>query len=224
MSGLAPCCVLFLSLATGWAQDSPEEGKRAFGILPNFRTVEASAPFHPISTREKFVIGFHDSTDYPVFGFTAVVAGWSQLVNTHPYYGQGMKGYGKRFAAAYGDVAIGNMMTESVMPSLLHEDPRYFRKGSGSFASRLGYAASRSFITRTDSGRNRFNFSEFTGAAVAAGAGNIYYRHERTTGDNFERFTTTIVTDMLSQMLNEFLPDVSRKLFSKKNPSSQPSH
>ncbi len=216
---LGPCGVFVIMAVAAWGQEPSEETKSPFGILPNFRSVEPNTPFEPLSVRRKFTIGFRDSTAYPIFGYTAVVAGWSQLINTHPYYGQGMEGYGKRFASAYGDVAIGNMMTESVMPSLLHQDPRYFRKGTGSFMSRLGYSASRTFVTRNDSGKNGFNYSEFAGSAITAGIGNIYYRHERTTGDNFERFTTTVVSDLLSQLLNEFLPDINRKLFSKKNKS-----
>lgn len=71
-----------------------------------------------------------------------------------------MAGFGTRFGGAYADQAIGNMLGEAVFPSLLHADPRYFRKGGGSFFGRAGYALSRIVATRADSGRTTFNFSE----------------------------------------------------------------
>src|SRR6202022_584613 len=92
----------------------------------------------------------------------------------NPTFGQGMKGFGKRYGTAYGDQMIGNMFTEGIMPSLLHEDPRYFRRGVGSKKSRLVYAITRIFITKTDSGRTMFNFAEVGGNSIAAAISNAY--------------------------------------------------
>src|SRR5258708_7109529 len=105
--------------------------KRIFGVLPNYRTADGSAPFAPITAKHKFYIASKDSFDYPVYLTSALFAGLYQLENQNPSFGQGVEGYGKRLASSYGDQAIGNLMTEAIFPSLLHEDPRYFRIGAG---------------------------------------------------------------------------------------------
>jgi hypothetical protein len=94
-----------------------------------------------------------------------VFAGWGQLNNDNPSFGQGTKGFAHRLVTSYGDRVLGNMLSEGVFPVLLHEDPRYFRRGTGSTKSRLGYALSRTIITKTDSGKKRFNYSEWLGNA-----------------------------------------------------------
>ncbi len=209
-----------LTVALLTAQNDPEAAasdKRAYGVLPNYRTAEASAAYHPLTAREKFYIGFKDSTDYPVYFLSAAFAGLYQLEDSHPSFGQGIKGYSKRLATGYADQAIGNMMAESIIPSLLHEDPRYFRLGQGSTKARLGYAVSRIFVVRTDAGGSRFNSSEILGNAITAGIGNAYYRDERHFSDNAQRLYTSLATDMISQVLKEFWPDVKRKYFKPKD-------
>jgi len=186
--------------------------KRILGVLPNYRTANLSAEYHPLSTRRKFYIGYKDSTDYPVFFIAAAFAGIYQAEDSHPSFGQGMKGYAHRYVTSYADQAIGNLMAESLMPSLLHEDPRYFRVGSGSKKYRLGYALTRIFVVRTDKGGRRFNFSEVFGNAINAGIGNAYYRDERKLADNAQRLYTSLSTDAFSQVLKEFWPDVKRRL------------
>lgn len=197
-------------------QEAVPVDKRIFGVLPNYRTANESTIYEPLSVKRKFYIGFKDSTDYPVYLLSGVFAGLYQLGDSHPSFGQGMTGYGKRYGTSLADLTIGNMMTESILPSLLHEDPRYFRRGTGSIASRLGYAATRIFVTHTDSGSSRFNYSEVLGNALAAGAGNLYYRDERHLSDNFGRLYTSLGTDAISQVLKEFWPDIKQKMFHKK--------
>jgi hypothetical protein len=107
------------------------------------------------------------------------------------------------------------MMTEAVMPTLLREDPRYFRKGSGSGVGRTFYAVSRVFVTRTDAGGNRFNFSEVLGNGISASLGNAYYPQERGFADTMQRQWTAITTDAISDILKEFWPDVKKRIFRK---------
>jgi hypothetical protein len=202
--------VLLARLAAAQDNTQPAKDKRAFGILPNNRTTEASAPFHPISFREKMTIACKDSFDYPVLLTAAGFAGLYQLQNDNPSFGQGMAGYGKRLGAAYGDQLIGNMLAEGLIPGALHEDPRYFRLGEGSKGHRLAYAVSRILITRTDSGRESFNFAEVGGNAAAAAISNAYYPDTRSASDNAEKFAMQLGTDALSNVLKEFWPDVKR--------------
>ena len=123
----APAVAAFAPPASVAAED-----KRIFGVLPNYRTTEASNPFVPLTARQKFTIAVKDSFDWPVYLTSAAFATLYQLEDQNHSFGQGMSGYAKRFACAYGDQMVGNMMTEGIMPSLLHEDPRYFRLGEGS--------------------------------------------------------------------------------------------
>jgi hypothetical protein len=186
---------------------------RVLGVLPNFRSGEESDPFSPLSVRRKFYIGYKDSTDYPIFFVAAGLAGLSQIIDQHPEFGGGVKGYSKRLGGSVADQLIGNMLTESVMPSLLREDPRYFRRGHGSVLSRTGYAASRVLVARNDHGKWGFNFAEVSGNAIGAAIANAYYPGERHLEENIQRFYSQMATDAFSQVLKEFWPDIKRKYF-----------
>jgi hypothetical protein len=187
---------------------------RVLGVLPNYRTADDTGPFEPLSVRRKFYIGYKDSTDYPIFILAAGMAGLAQLTDQHAAYGQGIEGYSKRLGGSVADQLIGNMMTESIMPSLFHEDPRYFRRGRGGIWSRTGYAATRVLVAKNDHGNWTFNAAEVSGNAITAAIGNAYYPGERHLGDNFQRFYTQMGTDAFSQILKEFWPDIKRKYFS----------
>jgi hypothetical protein len=189
---------------------------RVLGVLPNYRTAEDTGVYSPISVHQKFYIGYKDSTDYPIFGLSAVLAGLGQWTDQHHAYGQGLKGFAKRYGATVSDQLIGNFLTESVMPSLLREDPRYFRRARGGVWARTGYAASRVFVTKTDHGKAMFNFAEVTGNAMSAAIGNAYYPGERRLGDNVQRLYSQLATDAFSQVLKEFWPDIKRKFWREK--------
>jgi hypothetical protein len=198
----------------------PAIDKRIFGVLPNYRTADGTVPFEPITTRHKFYIAAKDSFDYPVYLTAALFAGYYQLDNENPSFGQGLKGYVKRLATSYADQAVGNLMTEAIFPSLLHEDPRYFRVGSsgGSKWHRTGYAITRVFVVRTDKGGSTFNFSEWLGNGTAVAASNLYYPGDtRNVSDNIQKLGIAVGTDAFSQVLKEFWPDIKRKLSKKKS-------
>jgi hypothetical protein len=191
--------------------------KRVFGVLPNYRTANASEVYTPISAKYKLTIAAKDSFDYPLLMLAGAFAGLGQLTNQNPGFGQGMAGFGRRVATGYADQAIGNMLTEGFMPILLHEDPRYFRIGAagGSKMHRTGYALTRIFVTRTDSGGTRFNFSEWVGNATGVAISNSYLPDQRNVSDNVSKLLTQCATDAISQVLKEFWPDIKQKLFHK---------
>jgi hypothetical protein len=193
----------------------PAEDKRVFGVIPNNRTTEASVPFVPISAKRKMTIAYKDSFDWPVYPTSAAFALLYQLENQNPSFGQGTAGYAKRFACSYGDQMIGNMMTEGIMPALTHEDPRYFRLGDGTKKHRIAYALSRILVTRTDSGRMSFNFSEVAGNSIAVAVSNAWYPDTRNVSDNVQKLGIQLATDAFSNVLKEFWPDVKRH-FQKK--------
>jgi hypothetical protein len=200
--------------------EETKEDKRVFGVIPNNRTTEAALPFAPISAKAKFRIAYRDSFDWPVYPTAAAFALLYQLEDQNPSFGQGLKGYAKRFAGAYGDQLTGNMMTEGVMPVLTREDPRYFRLGEGSTKHRMAYALTRIFVTRTDSGRNTFNWSEVGGNSIAVAASQAWYADTRTAHDAVGKLSIQLATDAFSNVLKEFWPDVKRRLQKKKQGGS----
>ena len=107
------------------------------------------------------------------------------------------------------------MLTEGLFPVLLHEDPRYFRRGTGTIASRLGYALSLVLVTHEDAGGRHFNYSEWLGNLSAVAISNAYYPDSRTAAENGTKLLTMVGTDAVSQVLKEFWPDIRRKLLHK---------
>jgi hypothetical protein len=193
------------------------EDKRAYGVLPNYRTAEASTPFQALTPKQKLTIATKDSFDGAVYPTAAIFSIIYQAENDNPSFGQGMRGYVQRMGAAFGDQMIGNMMTEGVAPALLHEDPRYFRLGEGPKKRRVWYAATRIFVAPTDRDHMIFNFAEWGGNATAVAISNLYYRDGRDWSDNVEKLLVQCGTDALSNVLKEFWPDVKRKLSKKKD-------
>ena len=189
------------------AATSSAPDHRIFGVMPNFTTVENGEAIAPIDAHQKFRMASLNTFDpfvYPLVGFMAL---------TTRSYGSGPRGYVKQYAASLADNVSGNFMTTAVLPSLLHQDPRYFERGAGGFLSRFGYAASRTAVTRGDSGRHQVNVSEILGTAIAAGVSNLYYPgSKRTAADTLERCGLQVTWDSLANELKEFWPDIRRRL------------
>jgi len=217
----APAVVPANAVPTGATPLAGDPGsgqdKRIFGVLPNYRTADGTQPFRPITVKQKFTIAMKDTFDYPSYALAAAFSGLSQVNNSNPSFGQGVQGYARRYASSIADQDIGNFMTEAIYPSLLHEDPRYFRKVHGSIKGRLWYASTRVLVTRTDAGNWRFNTSEFMGNGTVAALGNWYYPDARGFSPTLQRMFTQIGTDAISGVLKEFWPDIKRKWFQKKD-------
>lgn len=187
------------------------ESRRLFGIFPNNKSSPTLHPYKPLTVREKFAIGARDSFDYGSVVLALAAAGVGQAQNSNPSFGQGTQGYARYFGTSYADVVISNMFTTSIYPSLLRQDPRYFRRATGSTWSRLGYAMSRIFVTQSDRDHRQFNYSEIVGNATAAGVANAYYPDNRKLGDNVSRFGIQVGLDMAGNIIKEFGPDLTRK-------------
>lgn len=200
-------------------RSSEPEGKRIFWIIPNFRTSPTLAEYTPLTPKEKLNIAVQDSFDRGTIALAALFAGEGQLGNSNRSFGQGVEGYARYFGTSYADFVIGDFMTESIFPTVLHQDPRYFRRGVGSGWSRFGYACGQIFWTHQDSGHSQFNFSEIAGNSTAVAISNLYYTDNRTVSSGISKLGVQLGVDMASNVLKEFWPDLSRK-FSRK-PHSQ---
>ena len=193
-----------------------DEG-RVMGVIPNNKIVSQSDPStEPLTTAGKFHLALKDTTDPFTLVFAGFVSGLTQWRNDYPGFGQGSQGYGKRFGAAYADQVVGNYLSEAIVPSLLHQDPRYFRKGTGGVGARLSYALTRTLITRNDRGKRAFNYSEIVGNAAAAGLSTSYYpASQRTAGETAEKFGLQVVSDSAFNVLIEFWPEMRHAILRK---------
>ncbi len=193
---------------------------RLFYVLANYTTVENRDEFEPLSAKTKFKLSAKTMSDPVTVSFIGVIALLGQARNSDPSYGQGLQGYGKRYGTFFADTGIGTLMTTSVFPTLLHQDPRYFQLGTGSTWHRAIYSVSRIFVTRTDSGELQFNYSEIVGNAVAAGISNTYHpQNQRTLGKTLSVWGTSIMLNTACNVAKEFWPDIRRKIREQKHPN-----
>jgi hypothetical protein len=192
-----------------------QQTKRMFWLVPNFGAVSADIQLPPLSTREKFSLAAHDSLlDYSSFTWTGILAGQAMLLNSDPELGGGAAGYGRYYWRTFTDGVSGTFFTEAIVPAITHEDPRYYTMGKGGFFHRTGYALSRSFVTRTDSGGTSFNWSEVAGNGMEAALANLYYPpQERGLNQTARNWGTQMESAVLNHVFQEFWPDIRRKVF-----------
>lgn len=185
-----------------------------FWVVPNYRADENGADIEPLTPKQKLKVAVNDSFDPSAFLVAGIFAGMSMGQRQYPHFGQGAAGFGKYYGGAFADQAIGNMMTETMFPIMLKQDPRYFTKGRGGFWKRTAYAISREAITRGDDGANHFNTSELAGNFVAAGISNAYYpAADRSFGNTVNKWGQQIALDSFFNVMKEFWPDIRHKVF-----------
>lgn len=202
------------------AKDVGLEGKqtkRILDIIPNFRSVSANTKLPPQSVKEKFIGATEDSFDYSAFIFAGGLAGVAQWQDSYPEFHQGAAGYGRYYWHTFSDQADENYWVEAILPSALHQDPRYYTLGYGGLIKRTGYSFSRIFITRTDAGNETFNVSEIVGAGAAAGISDLYYpSQERDWTKTGQRWLTNVSLDGATFVFKEFWPDINSAIFHQK--------
>ena len=186
-----------------------------FGVLPNYNTTNEQPGLHPMRWTGKMELAAKGTFDPFMFPIVAVIAAPQEN------YGGGWQGFGKQYAASYADTAIGNFMTTGVLPSVLHQDPRYYRRGRGGVWRRIGYSVSRTLVAFGDSGHQRANIAEVTGTLAAAGISNAYYPGARTMSSTISRWGMQMMWDTLTNQLKEFSPDI-KKLLPGNHDSSNP--
>lgn len=193
------------------SQVEAQETQRVLGFFPNYYSsyIWDAAPMTP---KLKFKLALRATTDPVSFLAAAGLAGVEQKHNTFPGYGQGSEGYAKRFGAAYADAFVGKMVSRAILPTVLHQDPRYFYRGSGSVRSRIFYALRAAVVTRGDDGRMQPNYSQVLGNFAASGIANLYRAPgDRTASLTFRNGLIMTASGAVENLLREFL---SRKLTS----------
>jgi hypothetical protein len=191
------------------AELKQEESQRIAGIIPNFNAVN-NGKAAPITPGQKFHLFFKGSVDPYQFALAGIDAGIGQAEDSNPGYNQGFKGFARRYGANYGDNFDGNFWGNAVLPSLLHQDPRYFRMGHGPFVHRALYSISTSLRTRGDNGKWEPNVSNLAGNLIGAAISNAYYPDgDRGLYPTLRRGLSVTYQGTIGALLEEFYPDVA---------------
>jgi hypothetical protein len=181
-----------------------EEQQRVLGVIPNFYAVYDHDPA-PLAAKLKFMLALRAESDPVIFAEQALLAGANQAAE-RPNYGQGAKGFGQRMGAVYADGFIDIMIGRAILPSLLHQDPRYFYQGTGTKKSRILHALSSPFICRGDNGRSQPNYSTIGGELASGAISNSYYPvSNRGPGLVFETSLISTGGRMVDGIIQEFI-------------------
>ena len=183
---------------------------RIFGIIPNYRTSPTLTPYTPLEVRTKVHLAAEDAFDRGTFVLAGLFAAQAQWTQTAPSFGHGIGAYGRYYSAALTDLIVGDFMTEAIYPVIVRQDPRYFRRGTGTAWTRLGYAVGQIVWTHTDRGTGAVNVAELLGNATAVAIGNAYYPDGRSVSNNLSRWSWQVGTDLAANILKEFWPDLDR--------------
>ena len=197
--------------SNGSGQKQPNEDQsRLFGLAPS-HNVSYERNATGLTSRDKFRIFYQDTIDPYPFAAVAFHAAISQAKDTHPGYGEGWSGYGKRYGASLADSTSSRFFCVYLFASIFKQDPRYLRRSQGSFGWRVLYAVSRPLITRSDSGDAQFNVSNLLGKFSASGLANAYYpAANQGWGATASRFGGSLGYQSLGNLGTEFWPEIHR--------------
>jgi hypothetical protein len=200
----------------------PFNEERILGVIPDYQTVTetpGAGTVAPLTRKQKWTLAVRESIDPFNLANAALGAGFSQIGNQTPKYGEGGPAFGERFGAALADFGTQNLFSAGVLASLLHQDPRYFRKGpEAKIPARVLYSISRIFVCRQDSGRSAFNASGIFGMSLGIAASNLYYPSASVRGRVMAgRLETSLFGGVTGNLMSEFWPDVQRKFFHRKH-------
>lgn len=188
----------------------PPQPKRILGLMPNYRAVSAGEIPPPPGPHQAFMIATRNSFDYSSFVFVGLTSMIAEGDNSHPKLGKGVPGFWGYSWRGFVDKADGNYWVIWALPSVFHEDERYFAKGQGPIAKRALYAISRVIITPNYQGHNTINGAELLGRGIAQGISISYYPStDRTAGDIATKYAYALMRDGATNTFREFWPDIA---------------
>lgn len=192
---------------------SERQPKRILGIMPNYRAVSAGEIPPPPTAKESFKIATENSFDYSSFIFVGMTSLIAEAGESHPQLGKGVAGFGRYYWRGFIDKTDGNYLVIFALPTILHEDERYYAMGQGGFFRRSIYSATRIFITPDYHGHNTVNLAEIFGRGISQGISTTYYpRQDRTVGKLATKYAYALGRDALTNVFREFWPDISTHL------------
>jgi hypothetical protein len=187
-----------------------QQPKRILGVMPNFRAVSAGAIPPPPTPKQAFVIATKNSFDYSSVVFVGLTSAFAEWSNAHPQLGEGMTGYGRYYWRGFVDKTDGNYLVIFALPTIFHQDERYFAKGEGGFRKRIVYSTSRILITPNYEGHETVNISELLGRGMAQGISLAYYPSKtRTPEAILSKYGYALLRDAATNTFREFWPDIA---------------
>ena len=194
-------------------KNSKKQPKRILGVMPNYRAVSAGEIPPPPTPKQAFKLATQNSFDYSSFVFVGITSAMAFSSDVHPKLGEGLAGYGRYYWRGFLDKTDGNYLVIFALPTLFHQDERYFAKGEGSILKRGIYAASRILITPNYQGHDTVNLSELLGRGIAQGISTAYYPSaDRTASALATKYAYALGRDALTNVFREFWPDISARL------------
>ncbi len=192
----------------------PPQPKRILGVMPNYRAVSAGAIPPPPTPREAFKIATENSFDYSAFVFVGITSLLAEGSNAHSQLGKGVGGYWAYYWRGYLDKTDGNYWVDWAMPTVIHQDERYYAMGEGGIFKRGIYSASRVLITPNYHGKNTFNASEILGRGISQAISLAYYPTQTQTAGAFgQKYAYAVGRDALTNVFREFWPDINQHVF-----------
>ena len=178
--------------------------------MPNFRAVSAGTIPPPPTLKQSFKIATENTFDYSSYLFVGVTSALAMWTDTHTQLGEGIGGFGRYYWRGFVDKTDGNYLVIFALPTIFHQDERYYAMGTGRKWKRLGYAFSRVVVTPNYKGRDTFNTSELLGRGIAQGVSLAYYPSQsRSTDELAVKYGYALMRDALTNAFREFWPDIA---------------
>lgn len=189
---------------------SKQQPKRILGLMPNYRAVSAGAIPPPPTPKQAFIIATDNSFDYSSFVFTGLTSMIAEGEDSHPQLGKGVGGFWAYSWRGFVDKTDGNYWVIFALPTVFHEDERYYALGQGSILHRAVYSSTRIFITPDYNGHNTINASELLGRGIAQGISTTYYPSATNTASSLaSKYAYALLRDAATNSFREFWPDIA---------------
>lgn len=195
----------------------PPQPKRILGVMPNYRAVSAGTLPPPPTPKEAFTIATRNSFDYSAFIFVGITSLLAEGTSSHPQLGKGAGGFWAYYWRGFADKTDGSYMVDWAMPTVFHQDERYYAKGEGGVVKRGVYAATRILITPDYHGKNTFNTSEILGRGISQAISLSYYPSKTQTPSGYaSKYAYALGRDAVTNVFRELWPDINARLFHRK--------
>lgn len=170
--------------------------------------------WQPLTPKQKFAIFLTHTYSPSTFAAAGIDAVRDKFDGDDREYETGTGGLAQHYGVELGTSETDVFFERFLFPTLLRQDPRYFRNPDLPFFHRALYSVSRVFITRSDSGHSTFNASKVLGGAASQALSDLYVPGKaQGMGPIRDRVAFDLLRDAGFNLFHEFWPDIRRKLF-----------
>jgi hypothetical protein len=185
--------------------------QRILGFMPNFRSVSGGSVPPPPSWKYNFTVATHQATDYSTFIFLGLTSLTAEAMNEHRALGKGVNGFYAYTWRGFLDKTDGTYLSAWLLPSLLHEDTRFYALGNGhNIPIRALYVISRQGVAKTYGGRQTPNIAGLGGKVLTQVVSRYYYPPSATSFPVLaSKFGYSVMRDVAFSSIREFYPDIA---------------